>query len=107
MRLGAQDIHLKSGSRYRTIYNTDVIRERHRHRYEFNNNYMKQLEDAGLLFSGLSANGLVEVIEIPNHPWFVACQFHPEFTSTPRFGHAMFTSFIKAAMGDKAASEAA
>jgi len=107
MRLGAQDIHLKAGSRYRTIYNTDVIRERHRHRYEFNNNYMKQLEDAGLLFSGLSANGLVEVIEIPNHPWFVACQFHPEFTSTPRFGHAMFTSFIKAAMGDKAASEAA
>ncbi len=107
MRLGAQDIHLKKGSRYHEIYNADVIRERHRHRYEFNNNYMKQLEDAGLLFSGLSANGLVEVIEIPGHPWFIACQFHPEFTSTPRFGHAMFTSFVKAALGDKTASEAA
>lgn len=107
MRLGAQDIHLKSGSRYHDIYQTDVIRERHRHRYEFNNNYMKQLEGAGMVFSGLSANGLVEVIELPQHPWFVACQFHPEFTSTPRRGHAMFTDFINAALTHQSAREAA
>jgi len=107
MRLGAQDIHLKPGSRYYEIYKTDVIRERHRHRYEFNNNYMKQFEEAGLVFSGLSSNGLVEVIELPDHPWFVACQFHPEFTSTPRAGHAMFTDFIDAALSHHSASEAA
>ena len=101
MRLGAQDIHLKKGSRYHQIYNADVIRERHRHRYEFNNNYMKQLEEAGLLFSGLSANGLVEVIELPDHPWFVACQFHPEFTSTPRDGHPMFTDYVNAALAHR------
>ena len=98
MRLGAQDIHLKSGSRYHNIYQSDVIRERHRHRYEFNNNYMQQLEDEGLVFSGMSSNGLVEVIELPDHPWFVACQFHPEFTSTPRDGHLMFTDYINAAL---------
>ena len=107
MRLGAQDIHLKAGSRYHQIYSSDVIRERHRHRYEFNNNYMEKLEEAGLLISGLSSNGLVEVIEIPNHPWFIACQFHPEFTSTPREGHAMFTDFILAALTHQTASEAA
>ena len=77
MRLGAQDIHLKKGSRYHRIYQSDIIRERHRHRYEFNNNYMQKFEEAGLVFSGLSSNGLVEVIELPGHPWFVACQFHP------------------------------
>ena len=98
MRLGAQDIHLKEGSRYHRIYNADVIRERHRHRYEFNNNYMKHFEDSGLVFSGLSANGLVEIIELPAHPWFIACQFHPEFTSTPRDGHPMFTDYINAAL---------
>ncbi len=107
MRLGAQDIHLKKGSCYQQIYQTDVIRERHRHRYEFNNNYMQQLEEAGLLVSGLSANGLVEVIEIPGHPWFVACQFHPEFTSTPRAGHRMFTAFISAALAHQTTSKAA
>ena len=101
MRLGAQDIHLKKGSRYHQIYHADVIRERHRHRYEFNNNYMKQLEEAGLLFSGLSASGLVEVIELPDHPWFVACQFHPEFTSTPRDGHPMFTDYVNAALAHR------
>lgn len=98
MRLGAQDIHLKKDSRYYEIYQSETIRERHRHRFEFNNNYMARLKQAGLNFSGLSANGLVEVIEIPEHPWFVACQFHPEFTSTPRYGHAMFTSFMNAAL---------
>ena len=98
MRLGAQDIHLKKGSRYYQIYNTETIRERHRHRYEFNNNYMQKLQQAGMLFSGLSANGLVEIIELPEHPWFVACQFHPEFTSTPRDGHPMFSDYINAAL---------
>ena len=98
MRLGAQDIHLKKGSRYHRIYQSDIIRERHRHRYEFNNNYMQKFEEAGLVFSGLSSNGLVEVIELPGHPWFVACQFHPEFTSTPRDGHPMFTDYINAAL---------
>lgn len=105
MRLGAQDIHLHQDSRYFQIYKSEVIRERHRHRYEFNNNYMQRLEQAGLLFSGLSANGLVEVIELPQHPWFVACQFHPEFTSTPRYGHPMFTDFINAALAHRAAAK--
>ena len=107
MRLGAQDIHLVPGTRYHGIYGTDVIRERHRHRYEFNNNYLRRLQEAGLVFSGRSSNGLVEVIELPNHPWFVACQFHPEFTSTPRTGHAMFTDFINAALAHRSAREAA
>ncbi len=98
MRLGSQEIHLKENSRYHGIYKQDVIKERHRHRYEFNNNYMKQLEDCGLVFSGLSYNGLVEVIELEEHPWFIACQFHPEFTSTPRDGHPMFTDYINAGL---------
>ena len=101
----AQDIHLKEDTRYRKIYNTEVIRERHRHRYEFNNNYMKQFEDNGLIFSGLSCNGLVEVIEIEDHPWFVACQFHPEFTSNPRDGHIMFTDYIKAGLKHQLAAD--
>ena len=98
MRLGAQDIHLKPGTKYHQIYDKDIIRERHRHRYEFNNNYMQKLEEHGLCFSGLSSNGLVEVIELPDHPWYVACQFHPEFTSTPRDGHLMFTEYVNAAL---------
>lgn len=98
MRLGAQDIHLAPGSRYQQIYQTDIIRERHRHRYEFNNNYMQKFKDAGLVFSGLSSHGLVEIIELPEHPWFIGCQFHPEFTSTPRDGHPMFTDYIKATL---------
>ena len=103
MRLGAQDIYLKKGTRYHRIYQSDVIRERHRHRYEFNNNYLQRFEEAGLVFSGFSANGLVEVIELPEHPWFIACQFHPEFTSTPRDGHPMFTDYINAASSRRAA----
>ena len=98
LRLGAQEIHLKKGSRYKRIYHKEVIKERHRHRFEFNNNYMKQLEDRGLIFSGLSCNGLVEIIELEDHPWFVACQFHPEFTSNPRDGHRMFTDYINAGL---------
>ncbi|MBE2895897.1 CTP synthase [Pasteurellaceae bacterium HPA106] len=98
MRLGAQQCHLASGSKAREIYGADTIEERHRHRYEVNNNLLPQIEQAGLKVSGLSADKkLVEIIEIPNHPWFVAAQFHPEFTSTPRDGHPLFESFVKAA----------
>ena len=99
MRLGGQTCHLVSGSKANTIYGEDAIFERHRHRYEFNNNYIKELEAAGLRISGWSADKrLVEMVEIPAHPWFIACQFHPEFTSTPRDGHPLFTSFIEAAI---------
>ncbi len=98
MRLGAQNIHLKEDTRYRQIYQSAVIRERHRHRYEFNNNYMERLERHGLVFSGLSGNGLVEIIELNDHPWFVACQFHPEFTSSPRDGHKLFSDYINAGL---------
>lgn len=99
MRLGSQASHLVEGTTARELYGRDTILERHRHRYEFNNNYLDQLEKAGLKISGWSAdNTLVEMIEIPNHPWFVACQFHPEFTSTPRDGHPLFEGFVKAAI---------
>jgi len=98
MRLGGQLCHLQVDSRAFDAYGSAEITERHRHRYEFNNNYMQQLEDAGLRFSGKSVDSkLMEIIEIPDHPWFIACQFHPEFTSTPRDGHPLFTSFINAA----------
>jgi len=98
MRLGGQKCQLTEGSRSREMYNDDVIVERHRHRYEFNNGYLNKLEEAGLLIAGKSIDGkLVEVVEIENHPWFVACQFHPEFTSTPRGGHPLFIGFINAA----------
>lgn len=97
MRLGAQDVVLGAGTRARDIYGKDIIMERHRHRYEFNNNYMERFRSSGLRFSGFSRDGLVEVIELPGHPWFVATQFHPEFTSTPRDGHPLFASFIRAA----------
>ncbi len=99
MRLGAQACHLEPGSKARELYGQDEIVERHRHRYEVNNNYLPQLEAAGLKISGRSADkSLVEMIEIPDHPWFVACQFHPEFTSSPRDGHPLFSGFIKAAL---------
>lgn len=98
MRLGAQPCNLQSGSNISRIYAADTISERHRHRYEFNNTFLDALEAKGLVFSGRSVDGnLVEVVEIADHPWFVACQFHPEFTSTPRKGHPLFTDFIKAA----------
>jgi len=98
MRLGAQEINLTKGSQIESIYRKQVIKERHRHRYEFNNNYRDNLEKAGIRFSGLSVDDLVEVIEIPNHPWFIASQFHPEFTSNPRDGHPLFKSFIEATL---------
>jgi len=103
MRLGAQEVLLAAGSRAREIYGKESIAERHRHRYEFNNNYMERYRNGGLRFSGFSRDGLVEIIELPNHPWFVATQFHPEFTSTPRDGHPLFTGFVRAARAHRAA----
>ncbi|MBB6091771.1 CTP synthase [Povalibacter uvarum] len=97
MRLGAQEVRLSHGSRAHQIYGSDVIAERHRHRFEFNNRYLQKIMNAGLRFSGFSRDGLVEMIELPAHPFFVASQFHPEFRSTPRDGHPLFTGFIKAA----------
>ncbi|MCC0181181.1 CTP synthase (glutamine hydrolyzing) [Aeromonas hydrophila] len=98
MRLGSQLCHLVEGSKVRQMYGSPTIYERHRHRYEVNNKLLPQIEAAGLKVTGLSADKkLVEIIEIPDHPWFVAAQFHPEFTSTPRDGHALFAGFVKAA----------
>jgi CTP synthase len=102
MRLGAQEVLLAAGSRVREIYGKESIAERHRHRYEFNNNYMERFRNGGLRFSGFSRDGLVEMIELPGHPWFVASQFHPEFTSTPRDGHPLFTGFVRAARAHRA-----
>ncbi|WP_297189489.1 CTP synthase [uncultured Porticoccus sp.] len=99
MRLGAQNSYLVPGSMAQEIYGADVIFERHRHRYEVNNKYVQTLQEAGMQVGGWSENKtLVETIEIPEHPWFFACQFHPEFTSTPRNGHPLFSSFVKAAL---------
>lgn len=98
MRLGGQLCHLQPGSKVRELYGQDDIVERHRHRYEVNNNLIKQITDKGLKIAGLSTdNRLVEIIENPNHPWFIGVQFHPEFTSNPRKGHPLFSGFIKAA----------
>lgn len=105
MRLGAQQCHLIEGSKARELYGKETIEERHRHRYEVNNKLLPQIEAAGLKVTGLSADKkLVEIIEIPNHPWFVAAQFHPEFTSTPRDGHPLFAGFVKAAKENQAKS---
>jgi CTP synthase len=107
MRLGAQECRLKAGTLARELYGQDVVRERHRHRYEFNNHYRQQFKDLGLVIAGKSMDDLlVEIVELPDHPWFLACQFHPEFTSTPRDGHPLFTGFIRAAREYKAVREA-
>ena len=99
MRLGAQTCHLVEGTLAHSVYGADEIRERHRHRYEINNNYVPQIEAAGLRVCGWSQDReLVEMVELPTHPWFLACQFHPEFTSRPRGGHPLFTSYIEAAL---------
>jgi len=101
MRLGAQPCLLKANSLARHVYGQEVIHERHRHRYEFNNRYRQPLEQAGLIFSGVAqADDLAEIIELPSnqHPWFIGCQFHPEFTSTPRDGHPLFSAFVAAAL---------
>ena len=98
MRLGAQQVRLRRESRVRMVYGEDIIVERHRHRYEFNNTYMDPLQDAGLQIAGRTLDGsLVEVVELADHPWFIGCQFHPEFTSTPRDGHPLFSGFVEAA----------
>lgn len=102
MRLGGQQCRLQSDSLAFQLYQKDVITERHRHRYEFNSQYLEKLEKAGMRFSGKSIDGrLVEVVEISDHPWFLACQFHPEFTSTPRKGHPLFSGFVTAAVEHK------
>ena len=99
MRLGAQQAQLEPGSLARKIYATDIINERHRHRYEVNNQYLQRIKDKGLrVAANTRAEQLCEIVELPAHPWFVACQFHPEFTSTPRQGHPLFKAFIEAAL---------
>ena len=109
MRLGAQECRLKAGSLSRELYSQDVIRERHRHRYEFNNRYRQQFEDLGMVIAGKSMDDLlVEMVELSpqKHPWFVTCQFHPEFTSTPRDGHPLFNGFVRAAIEFQAVRKA-
>lgn len=98
MRLGAQTCVVQENTLLKKIYGKSKIAERHRHRYEVNNVLLPKLEAAGLIVSSRSEDGLVETIELKDHPWFVACQFHPEFTSTPRDGHPLFTAFVKAAL---------
>lgn len=101
LRLGAQSATLQSGSLAQEIYGTSKINERHRHRYEFNEQYKQMFMDAGISFSGISADNLVEMVELPDHQWFIGCQFHPEFTSTPRNGHPLFTNFVQVARMQK------
>ena len=99
MRLGGQRCRLQAGSLARKLYGKDIITERHRHRYEFNNHYRETLKSHGMLLAGFSMDEtLVEIVELPDHPWFLGCQFHPEFTSSPRDGHPLFTGFIEAAL---------
>jgi CTP synthase len=102
MRLGSQLCKLKAGTLAHRLYGADEVHERHRHRYEFNDSYRSRLEQLGMVMSGVSADGsLVEMIELPDHPWFLACQAHPEFTSTPRDGHPLFVGFVKAALAER------
>jgi CTP synthase len=109
MRLGSQDADLLPGTLARAVYGVERIAERHRHRYEVNNTFLPKLQSAGLLVSGLSVGTerLTEMIELPGHPWFVACQFHPEFTSTPRSGHPLFKAYIEAAIRQRSSKGAA
>jgi CTP synthase len=100
MRLGAYPCRLSSPSCAAQAYGKDVIAERHRHRYEFNNKYKDKLGAAGMVFSGLCPDAeLVEIVEIPSHPWFLGCQFHPEFKSRPLDPHPLFSAFIAASCG--------
>jgi CTP synthase len=103
MRLGAQPASLAAGSLVRRIYGADSINERHRHRYEVNDQYIGRLQEKGMRVSGVTqSDNLCEMIELTGHPWFVGCQFHPEFTSSPRAGHPLFKSFIEAALAYQA-----
>lgn len=99
LRLGLFDCKLKPGSLAQKLYGQDMIQERHRHRYEFNNKFKEKLEDCGLTFSGINpATGLAEIIEIKDHPFFIASQFHPEFKSRPLRAHPLFKGFIEASI---------
>ena len=99
MRLGAFEAYLKEGSRVEEIYGTRVISERHRHRYEVDMGYREALEARGLVFSGVSPDGVLpEIVEIPEHPWYIGVQFHPELKSRPFAPHPLFASFIEAAL---------
>ena len=103
MRLGLYPCKLAEGSRVKAIYNADLIYERHRHRYEFNNEYRKTIQAAGLVLSGLSPDErLVEIVELPDHPWFIGVQFHPEFKSRPNRPHPLFADFIRASLENQA-----
>ena len=105
MRLGAQPCHLSEGSKVRELYATETVSERHRHRYEINNNYIEKLAEHGMQVVGWSGDrSLVEIVELQGHPWFIACQFHPEFTSDPRSGHPLFTGYIQAAVAHSKAT---
>jgi len=102
MRLGAYPCALAEGSLARKVYNRQKVSERHRHRYEFNNAYRDQLEKAGMLCSGTSPDGsLVEMVELPDHPWFIGSQFHPEFRSRPMECHPLFKGFVRAALAER------
>jgi CTP synthase len=97
MRLGAWPCALEKGSKAHDAYGADDISERHRHRYEFNSDYRSKLEAGGMTIAGISPkSGLVEIVELEKHPWFVACQFHPEFRSTPLSAHPLFREFVAA-----------
>ena len=99
MRLGAWDCEIKKDSKVFDAYKSELISERHRHRYEFNNDYLKQIEAAGMKATGINPKtGLVEIIELPNHPWFVGVQYHPEYKSTVLNPHPLFVSFVKATL---------
>jgi len=103
MRLGAYPCVLQTGSKAHKAYGCVEVQERHRHRYEFNNDYFELLREKGMIFSGLSPDGsLAEIVELPDHPWFVGCQFHPEFKSNPMHPHPLFRDFIRAAKEKKA-----
>jgi CTP synthase len=103
MRLGAQPADVVPGTLVQKVYKSDVVNERHRHRYEVNGHYVPRLEDAGLKIAARTrAESLCELVELPDHPWFVGCQYHPEFTSTPRAGHPLFKAFIEAALAHQA-----
>jgi CTP synthase len=107
MRLGAYPCILQEGSLAQRAYRRGEISERHRHRYEFNNAFKERLEEAGLVVSGASPDGeLVEIIEIKDHPWFLGCQFHPEFKSRPMAPHPLFASFIRSALNHKKEAQA-
>ena len=102
MRLGSYPCKLKEGTIARNAYKIDLVDERHRHRYEYNNKYRQELEDKGLIISGVSPDDfLVEMVELKDHPWFLGCQFHPEFKSRPNNAHPIFVSFVQAAVDNR------